>query len=220
MAGTYFLLYVLFCDRFKDTSLKEIFDVFEFAWGDASQYDATTVLAAVSSSSTTGMLAIEDGEVGNEDDDEEDDEEDDETDGCNNDGYEPSIATTEPEQTPDEVEPEVAEIFGADDHMGLSSVPVVPEIDANGTEIPPVDANGKICGMDPEVYRMWALKNPQAAQKNMDGTQPEPSPSEAPSPSSETPASSRPMGPPAPLSPGTIQRKRERLAELRWASKL
>ena len=214
MVCTYFLLYILFCDSFKDTSLKEIFDVFEFAWGDASQYDATALLAA-SSSSTTGMLAIEDGEVGNEDGDEEDNE----SDGCNDDGYEPSIATTEPEQTPDQVEPEVAEIFGADDHMGLSSVPVVPEIDANGTEIPPVDANGKICGMDPEVYRAWALKNPQAAQKNMDGTQPEPSPAEAPSPSSKTPASSTPLGPPAPLSPGTIQRKRERLAELRWASK-
>ncbi len=165
--------------------------IFEFAWGSRDSPENASVYALMQ------PLAIEDGDMGGDGEEseipsleavptEEPEAEFEECDDIEFDGE--SIATTQPEQSPD-------------DNLPSSEIPEMTRAE----------------------YRKWAQENPNMAQKNMDGTQPEPpySPAYYPAvPCPEAPPSDpSAMPPPAPPSPGATQRKKEieaRLVELRW----
>ena len=165
--------------------LADVWEVLNFAWGNATEEDTAAALASVNAE--PGLLAIEDGDVGGREGDSS----------SVHDGS--SVTTTIPEQT-------------ADDPMEA-----MPE---DGYEIPDTlamsegDEGGHIYGygiygMDPEVYHDGT--QPDA----MDDTQPDAmddtivSSPEAPCFSS----SSEAMLPPAPPSPGAVQRKAELMAK-------
>ena len=106
-----------------------------------------------------------------------------------------SVTTTEPEQTPE---------------------------NTNGDDpIEPIELEHGH-GMTDEEWKNFSQKYPTlAVMGNCDGTQPETLSPPAPSPSPPAASASVCMGPPAPLSPATLERKRkvqERLVELRWGT--
>lgn len=172
--------------------MAEIWKIFEFAWGSRDSPENASALASMQ------PLAIEDGVVedgGVEEDDDDDDLAVDE-------GQEGEIPFTQPEAAEPTFEMDSESVATTEQEQS-------PEENLPSSQIPE---------MTRAEYKKWAEENPNMAQKNMDGTQPETySPASPPTPCPEAPCSAMP--PPAPPSPATVQRKKElqeRLSELRW----
>lgn len=135
----------------KAPELAEIWRIFEFAWGNRDSEENASALASMQ------PLAIEDGEV--------DDDDDDYNDVAVDPSQEGEIPTevTEPEhEEPAEIENSVEEVDGT------SSVATTHQDQSPEDNLP----SSQIPEMTRAEYKKWAEENPNMAQKNMDGTQP------------------------------------------------
>lgn len=130
--------------------MAEIWRIFEFAWGNRDSEENASALASMQ------PLAIEDGEV--------DDDDDDYNDVAVDPSQEGEIPTevTEPEhEEPAEIENSVEEVDGT------SSVATTHQDQSPEDNLP----SSQIPEMTRAEYKKWAEENPNMAQKNMDGTQ-------------------------------------------------
>ena len=189
---------LLLSPTIKDPQLKTVWETFDFVWGNPSSESNAGALSALNSdmtSSTTPMLSIADGVAG--------------TNNGGSDGVdvppdgpaadEGSVTTTEPEPTPDESYVDPTEI-------------------EDGEYVEPMFEHG----LTDEEWEKFSKKYPTLARPgNCDGIQPENLSPPPPSPSPPAALALSCMGPPAPLSPATLERKKqvqERLVELRWGA--
>ena len=204
----------------KDPTLFAVWDIISTAWGSADQHQDPTVTAELDgdNSASAPLLALEDGTPYDDDDGE-------------------SCTTTQPEQTAEDDEaPPASSTFMVDDDdvEGTPEVPVVvdsqvmeeymndtpwdaldpwPGTNSNGESQPPMESQ--------DVMTL----EPSDLPAKSDSAEPEPeavpaSAAEAGLPDTNIKDS---MPPPAPLSPGKIQRRKEiaaRLAELRLGEPL
>lgn len=206
----------------KAPELTPIWDIFAFAWGNPENDENAHALATLSSStSSDSLLAIEDGMPNDEHDENEEHAgepaEDYHSEGSLEGELEP-IPDTHDTTGPDVGDSPTGD--GSPTHHEKQDVDV-SSVATTEPEQTPDDVDGSP-GMSPDEFKAFQEKYPRLAQKNPDGTQPDSqSPIHSP-PTTAAEASAGPsasMPPPAPPSPGAIQRKKDlmdKLAVLRW----